>query len=62
MYMCVKLFPRNLNLGFYTPSPTNTYTCGVTISLRMCSRISTHLYYSDTNLLYLIMQIDENTL
>ena len=23
--------------------------------------ISTHLYYSDTNLLYLIMQIDENT-
>ena len=22
--------------------------------------ISTHLYYSDTNLLYLIMQIDEN--
>ena len=23
--------------------------------------ISTHLYYSDTNLLHLIMQIDENT-
>ena len=58
----MKLFSRDLNRGSYLPFLINTYTCGVTISPTMCSEISTHLYYSDTNLLYLIMQIDENTL
>ena len=46
MYMCVKLFPRNLNLGFYPPSPTNTYTCGVTIAPRVCSDIYCNILIS----------------
>ena len=58
----MKLSSGDLNRGSCLPYLTNTYTCGMTISLIMCSGISTHLYYSDTNLLYLIMQIDENTL
>ena len=33
--MCVKLPPGDLNLGPYSPHSTNTYTCGVTITLRM---------------------------
>ena len=28
MYMCVKLSPKNLNFGPYSPFLTNTYTCG----------------------------------
>ena len=58
----MKLSSGDLNQGSCLPNLINTYTCGMTISLMMCSGISTHLYYSDTNLLYLIMQIDENTL
>ena len=30
--MCVKLYPKNLNLDLYFPHPTSTYTCGVTIA------------------------------
>ena len=26
--MCVKLLPRNLNLGLYPPHSTSIYTCG----------------------------------
>ena len=35
--MCVKLPPEELNLSFYPPHPTNTYTYGVIIALRLCS-------------------------
>ena len=34
--MCVKLFFRGLNPDSYPPHPTSTYTCRVTIVLRMC--------------------------
>ena len=33
--MCVKLSPRDLNLDPYSPHPTSTYTCGVTIALTL---------------------------
>ena len=35
--MCVKLSPRDLNHIPCPPHPTSTYTCGVTIALRVCS-------------------------
>ena len=34
--MCVKLPPRELNSGPCPPHPTSTYTCGVTITPRVC--------------------------
>ena len=34
--MCVKLPPRNLNPNPYPQYPTNTYTYGVTIALKVC--------------------------
>ena len=34
--MCVKLPPRDLNLGIYPPHLTSTYTCGVTIAPKVC--------------------------
>ena len=34
--MCVKFPPRNLNPGRYPLHSTNTYTCGVTITPRVC--------------------------
>ena len=34
--MCVKLPPRDLNPDPCPPHPTSTYTCGVTIALRVC--------------------------
>ena len=34
--MCVKLPPRDLNLGPYPPHPTSMYTCGVTTTPRVC--------------------------
>ena len=33
--MCVKLPPEDLNPSHCPPHFTNTYTCGVTIALRM---------------------------
>ena len=33
--MCVKLPPRDLNLNPYSPHPTSTYTCGVTIAFTL---------------------------
>ena len=33
--MYVKLPPRDLNLDPYSPHPTSTYTCGVTIALTL---------------------------
>ena len=37
--MCVKLPPRDLNFDPYPPHPTSTYTCGVTIALRVCGDV-----------------------
>ena len=34
--MCVKLPPKDLNSSPWPPHPTSTYTCGVTIALRVC--------------------------
>ena len=34
--MCVKLTSKDLNSGSYPPYLTSTYTCGVTIALRVC--------------------------
>ena len=34
--MCVKFSPRDLNLDPSSLHPTNTYTCGVIITLRVC--------------------------
>ena len=36
MYMYVELLPGDLNLSHYPLHPTNTYTCGVIIALKMC--------------------------
>ena len=33
--MCVKFSPEDLNFGLCPPHPTNTYTCRVTIALRV---------------------------
>ena len=35
MFICV-ILPGDLNLGYYPPHPTSTYTYGVTIALRVC--------------------------
>ena len=35
--MYVKLPPRDLNLGPYPPYSINTYTCGMTITSKVCS-------------------------
>ena len=37
--MCVKLPPRDLNLGPCPPHSTNTYTYGVIIAPRACGDI-----------------------
>ena len=37
--MCVKLLPGDLITSPYPPHPTNTYTCGVTTTLRVCGGI-----------------------
>ena len=34
--MCVKLPSGDLNPGPCPPHPTSTYTCGVTIALKVC--------------------------
>ena len=34
--MCVKLPPRDLNLVPCLPHSTSTYTCGVTVTPRVC--------------------------
>ena len=34
--MCVKLLPRDLNSGSFPSDPTNTYTCEVTTTSRVC--------------------------
>ena len=34
--MCIKLPPGNLNPSHFFTHPTNTYTCEVTIVLKMC--------------------------
>ena len=34
--MYVKLSPKDLNLDLCPSHPTSTYTCGVTIALRVC--------------------------
>ena len=36
MYKCMKFSLRNLNPGFSSAYPTNTYTCCVIIALRVC--------------------------
>ena len=38
--MCVKPPFTNLNPDPCTPYPTSTYTCGVTIALRVCDDIT----------------------
>ena len=35
MYICVKLFLRNLNSGPYPPHPTSIYICEVTTALKV---------------------------
>ena len=42
--MCVKLAPGDLNLGLYPPHPTNTYTCEVTITPRVCDGLENFKY------------------
>ena len=39
MYMCVKLPPRDLNHGPCPAHPITTYTCGVTITPRVCGGV-----------------------
>ena len=34
--VCVKLLSEDLNPGPYPPYSTNTYTCEVTVALRVC--------------------------
>ena len=41
MYMCVKLSFGDLNPDPCPPHPTNTYTCEITIALRICGGIKT---------------------
>ena len=41
--MCVKLPPGDLNPISYPTHLTNTYTCGVTIALRVCSGFRVHI-------------------
>ena len=43
--MCVKFYSKNLNPDPYPPYPTSPYTCGVTITLRMCGDIIHYLTY-----------------
>ena len=38
--MCVKLPLEDLNLDPYPPHPTNTYTCRVTITPKVCGGIN----------------------
>ena len=44
--MCVKFPPRDLNIDSYSPHPTSTYICGVTIVSKVYGSKST------INLLY----------
>ena len=37
--MCVKLSPKDLNPGPYPPHSTYVYTCGVTITPRVCDEV-----------------------
>ena len=46
MYICVKLFFGELNIGLYPPHPTSTYTCEVTIIPRVCGDIITRLLHA----------------
>ena len=39
----MKLLLGYLNPNLYPPHPTNIYTCGVTIALRMC--VGGHYYF-----------------
>ena len=49
--MCVKLFLRDLNPNPYPSHPTNTYTCGVTIALRVCSGIINKIKLDSSSLI-----------
>ena len=40
MDLCVKFPPRDLNPGPYSPCPTNTYTCGMTITPKMDGNVT----------------------
>ena len=51
--MCMKLSSGNLNPDLYPPHPTITYTCGVTIALRV---------YDNKLSIYLFLLIDDLTL
>ena len=45
--MCVRLFSGDLNSDSYLPHPTSTYTCGVTITPKVCgSKKHLSLYLS----------------
>ena len=46
MYICVKLFFGELNIGLYPPHPTSTYTCEVTIIPRVYGDIITRLLHA----------------
>ena len=39
----MKLLLRDLNLGPYLPHPTNTYTCGITITPTTASTIASRV-------------------
>ena len=61
MYVCVKLPSRDLNPGLYPLQPTSTYTCGVTIALKVCGG-QEHILKkkSMTRLLLLILETYSN--
>ena len=44
--MYIKFPLEDLNLGPYPPHSTNTYTCEVTISLRVHNVIIVYLYFA----------------
>ena len=46
--MCVKFSLGDLNSSPYSPYPTNTYTCGVTIIPKVCGGFTILISYDFT--------------
>ena len=49
----MKLLPRDLNSNPYSPHPTITYTCRVTITSRVCGVILVFLLQSNSGFPFL---------
>ena len=45
MYMCVKLFPRNLNPSSCSLYSISTYTCGVITAPKVCSNTLDNFFF-----------------